>query len=89
MSSVKHLILFGESAPQIQQAIEEARAQANGSGHDIPTTLCRTLEEAVAVASEVSESGDVVLLSPSGTSYDAFKDFEARGHRFKELVRAL
>ncbi|HBY97784.1 MAG: UDP-N-acetylmuramoyl-L-alanine--D-glutamate ligase [Ardenticatenaceae bacterium] len=89
MTHVKHLVLFGESAPVIQQAIESARAQANGSGRAVALTVCRTLEEAVAVADEVAESGDIVLLSPSGTSFDVFKDFESRGQRFKELVRAL
>ncbi|HYN90090.1 MAG TPA: UDP-N-acetylmuramoyl-L-alanine--D-glutamate ligase, partial [Ardenticatenaceae bacterium] len=89
MAHAKHLVLFGESAPVILEAVEAARAAANGSGRDVPATICRTLEEAVAVADEVAAPGDVVLMSPSGTSFDAFKDFEARGHRFKELVRAL
>jgi UDP-N-acetylmuramoylalanine--D-glutamate ligase len=30
-----------------------------------------------------------VLLSPACASFDAFKDFEARGDRFRELVEAL
>jgi UDP-N-acetylmuramoylalanine-D-glutamate ligase len=30
-----------------------------------------------------------VLLSPGGTSFDAFRDFAERGARFKELVRGL
>jgi UDP-N-acetylmuramoylalanine-D-glutamate ligase len=30
-----------------------------------------------------------VLLSPGGTSFDAFVDFEARGQRFRELVATL
>ena len=33
--------------------------------------------------------GEVVLLSPACASFDAFKDFEARGDRFRELVEAL
>jgi len=37
----------------------------------------------------LAEPGDVVLLSPGGTSFDAFRDFAERGHRFKELVRKL
>jgi UDP-N-acetylmuramoylalanine--D-glutamate ligase len=48
-----------------------------------------TLEEAVKTASRVARSGEVVLLSPGGTSFDAFRDFAERGDRFKELVRQL
>jgi UDP-N-acetylmuramoylalanine--D-glutamate ligase len=31
----------------------------------------------------------VVLLSPGGTSFDAFPDFAARGVHFRDLVAAL
>jgi len=31
----------------------------------------------------------VVLLSPGGTSFDAFADFEARGQAFRDLVAGL
>ena len=33
--------------------------------------------------------GDVVLLSPGGTSYDAYLDFTERGEHFRRLVLAL
>ena len=33
--------------------------------------------------------GDTVILSPASASFDAFKNFEARGNFFKELVNAL
>ena len=52
-------------------------------------TQVETLEEAVMAAARVARSGDVVLLSPGGTSFDAFRDFAERGDRFKELVHAL
>ena len=32
-------------------------------------------------------SGDVILLAPGGTSYDAYEDFAARGNHFRSLVR--
>jgi UDP-N-acetylmuramoylalanine--D-glutamate ligase len=43
----------------------------------------------VEAANRVAVPGDVVLLSPGGTSFDAFADFAERGDRFKELVRRL
>jgi UDP-N-acetylmuramoylalanine--D-glutamate ligase len=52
-------------------------------------TRVRTLAEAVAVAAELARPGDVVLLSPGGTSYDAYRDFEERGEEFRQLVGAL
>jgi UDP-N-acetylmuramoylalanine--D-glutamate ligase len=52
-------------------------------------TRVGTLEEAVEEAARVARPGDVVLLSPGGTSFDAFADFVERGDRFQELVRAL
>jgi len=50
---------------------------------------CAILEEAIRVAAKEAEPGDVVLLSPGGTSFDAFRDFVERGQRFRELVKAL
>ncbi len=52
-------------------------------------TRVATLDEAVAEASRIAQSGDVVLLSPGGTSYDAYPDFAARGVHFRELVASL
>jgi len=48
--------------------------------------LCHTLEAAVRRAQSLAQSGDVVLLSPGGTSYDAYHDFAARGEHFRQLV---
>lgn len=82
---VDHVVLFGEAAPKIARALGEA-----GSG-ERPFTIdqCGGLEDAVQAASRVAENGDVVLLSPGGTSYDEFKDFEERGERFREWVALL
>jgi UDP-N-acetylmuramoylalanine--D-glutamate ligase len=47
----------------------------------------RSLEEAVAIAAELAQTGGVVLLSPAYKSFDMFKDYEDRGRQFKALVR--
>lgn len=42
---------------------------------------------AVDAARQAAEQGDIVILSPACASFDSFKNFEARGEYFKELVR--
>lgn len=48
-----------------------------------------TLDEGIARAQAVAQPGDVVLLSPGGTSYDAYLDFAERGQHFRDLVMSL
>jgi UDP-N-acetylmuramoylalanine--D-glutamate ligase len=50
---------------------------------------CETLERAVGAAAAEAEAGETVLLSPACASFDQFRDFEARGEQFRELVGAL
>ena len=40
----------------------------------------------VAMAMEIAESGDVVLLSPACASFDLFKNYVDRGDQFKKVV---
>ncbi len=82
---VDHLILFGEAAPKIAAALRPFA----GRPRPMTTDLCAELEQAVQAAARRAETGDVVLLSPGGTSYDAFADFAERGDRFRALVRDL
>ena len=78
------VVLFGEAAGLIEDALKQAQ-KPNG-----PLVIrCETLEEAVKAAAENCREGDVVLLSPGGTSYDAFLNFEERGDKFTEWVKAL
>jgi UDP-N-acetylmuramoylalanine--D-glutamate ligase len=44
---------------------------------------------AVRLAFGVAEKGDIVLLSPACASFDLFRNYEDRGHQFKEAVMAL
>jgi UDP-N-acetylmuramoylalanine--D-glutamate ligase len=84
---VDHLILFGEARAVINQALSSTNGLAGKQALTIHE--CRGLREAVRVACEVVEPGDVVLLSPGGTSFDEFYDFEERGEAFKRWVREL
>ena len=49
----------------------------------------KMMEEAVKMAHDIAESGDVVLLSPCCASFDLFRNYEDRGKKFKEAVRKL
>lgn len=82
------LITFGESGEMIAQEVEAA-IRRDGDAMLAGITRVTTLSEAVHAASELATSGDVVLLSPGGTSFDAFRDFAERGERFQQLVREL
>jgi UDP-N-acetylmuramoylalanine--D-glutamate ligase len=42
----------------------------------------------VEIAREVAQPGQVVLFSPGGTSFDAFRDYVERGETFRRLVEA-
>ena len=47
--------------------------------------MCEAIREAIAHAAP----GDVVLLSPACASFDQFRDYEARGDAFRQIVAAL
>jgi UDP-N-acetylmuramoylalanine--D-glutamate ligase len=85
---VRRLITFGEVGPMITKMVEETRASGEEARLE-GVTAAVTLEEAVEEAVRAARPGEVVLLSPGGTSFDAFRDFAERGDRFKDLVQAL
>ena len=80
------VIAFGEFGPQVAEQMR--RAQAANPGAVIERVqVVADLPEAVALARDAARAGDVVLLSPGGTSFDAYRDFAARGQHFRDLVR--
>ncbi|GAB4504328.1 MAG: UDP-N-acetylmuramoyl-L-alanine--D-glutamate ligase [Anaerolineales bacterium] len=89
---VDHVVVFGDAAEKILGALGAAGPHSKlGRGEKRPFTIqrCSGLREAVGRAAEVAEAGDVVLLSPGGTSFDEFTDFAERGERFRAWVQEL
>ncbi len=85
VSRVDHLILFGQAAQKIERHIKEAAKD----GAQPTLVICEGLTDAVQAAAAVAEEGDVVVLSPGGTSFDEFSNYEVRGEKFRALVEEL
>jgi UDP-N-acetylmuramoylalanine--D-glutamate ligase len=79
---VGRVVLFGEAAEKIRAAL----AQAGGPG---TLEQYKSLEEAVRAAARLARPGEIVLLSPGGTSFDEFRDFEERGEAYRKWVSEL
>jgi UDP-N-acetylmuramoylalanine--D-glutamate ligase len=82
--------------PRIRKAYligEAAAAFAAGLERRVPFVVAGSLDRAVALAARdaeaAAEMAPVVLLSPACASFDQFRNFEVRGDKFRELVRAL
>ncbi|MBQ5442412.1 MAG: UDP-N-acetylmuramoyl-L-alanine--D-glutamate ligase [Oscillospiraceae bacterium] len=85
VAHVKLLILCGATANQIRACVTGC-ADYHGEPEMIE---CATLDEAVKLAAERAQEGDVVTLSPACAAFDQFPNFMVRGRYFKDLVNAL
>jgi UDP-N-acetylmuramoylalanine--D-glutamate ligase len=74
----------------IGEAASDFAAELRGK---VPHVVAGTLERAVELAAADAEASEmaepVVLLSPACASFDQYRNFEVRGDKFRELVRAL
>lgn len=81
--NIKKVILIGQTKNKIADHLTEA-------GFDKFEILDTTdFEQIVSRASEITEPGDVVLLSPGCASFDMFKNFEDRGQQFQAIVKGI
>jgi UDP-N-acetylmuramoylalanine--D-glutamate ligase len=78
---VRRTVLFGQSADQIADALQEKGFTYISRVSD--------MAEALQLAVKVAEPGYTVLLSPACASFDQFTDYEERGRVFKHMVHAL
>lgn len=88
--STKEAIVFGEARDTLEQAFAMPDTEApTEPGPSLIIKKCSSLGEAVEIAISDAESGDVVLLSPACTSFDAFDNYAERGNHFKRLVETV
>ena len=83
---VKLLILLGDTAPKIEEAVREAE---NFDEAAIKIIHVTNMEEAVQAAVENTVAGDIVSLSPASASFGLYKNFEERGNHFNSIVNGL
>lgn len=85
LEHVKTLILMGNTAGKLEAAVTSCEGY-----HGIPNIIqSKNMEDAVCKAANVAQEGDIVSLSPACASFDAYPNFEERGHHFKKLVNRL
>jgi UDP-N-acetylmuramoylalanine--D-glutamate ligase len=81
---VDHVVVFGEAADLIEKVITNVKPLGG-----VALLRAKNLKDAIGQAARVARAGDIVLLSPGGTSFDEFKDFTERGEAFRTWVQEL
>lgn len=86
-NTCKSVFLYGQNSDLILRRIEAELSKEQIA--QIEIRLCESYEEALNGAKAIAGKGEAVVLSPAGTSFDHFQNFEQRGEYFKELVQKL
>ncbi|HNF49924.1 MAG TPA: UDP-N-acetylmuramoyl-L-alanine--D-glutamate ligase [Chitinophagales bacterium] len=77
---VKAIICLGKDNEKLHQAF------ADEVGYIVDT---QSMQQAVAMAYNIAEKGDTVLLSPCCASFDLFENYQDRGRQFRRCVQNL
>ena len=86
VAHVKKLVLTGATAPTIKQAVVHAEEYRPGMPEIMEVT---DFYDAIRMAADLAEPGDVVMLSPASASFDHFQNFMVRGNAYKKTVMEL
>lgn len=86
INCAKVLILLGATSKKIKNAVENAN---NFKTSDFKIYEVFSMSEAVSLAKEISNKGDIVVMSPASASFDLYKNYKERGKDFKNLVNNL
>ena len=78
-AKVKKLILFGEAAELLADALADL----------VEIIPVQSMDDAVRTSARNATAGDVILLSPACASFDMFTSYGHRGNEFKKAVLAL
>lgn len=75
---IKRLVTFGAAGKRFKEDMK------------VENSICvNNLKEATLEAIKNAQSGDIVLLSPSTSSFDEFTGYEERGLVFKDIVKGI
>ena len=80
MGSVKAILAIGQCRDRVVEF---------GNQMNIPVYSYEFLKDGFSKCIEVSNSGDIILLSPASASWDQYKECEIRGSEFKNYVKEL
>ena len=74
------VVLIGRDGPQIRAVLEPT---------GVPLMDARSMEEAVALATQSARTGDAVLMSPACASFDMFRNYPHRAEVFRAAVKTI
>lgn len=80
-NNVKHIALFG--------GYKDVFMKAFSQDFENSITWDTTMKEAIMRLQKIVEGNDAVLLSPATSSFDQYKNYEARGEDFRQIVRNI